>query len=640
MKLQTAPEELASKPVFTDQGAMDAESRAPLGATVHADGVIYCVWAPEHDRAEVEAWSASGGDRRTLVLSKDEEGYHRGTDPQGQPGDRYQIRLDGEGPYPDPASRAQAESVHAPSVVVDPTGYTWNDANWSRPPFRDLTVYELHIGTFTEEGTFRAAIEKLPYLRDLGVTAIEIMPIGDFPGVRNWGYDGVLIYAPARAYGSPDDLRALVDSAHQHGLAVLLDVVYNHLGPDGNYLGAFSRHFFHENHSTPWGKAFNFDGKRSAPVREFFGRNPVYWMEEFHLDGFRFDATHEIEDESERHILAEMTDAIHARGGYAIAEDSRNERLVLMQTRQGGLGFDGVWADDFHHCARVGQTSETDSYYQDFTGSLPELIETLRHGWLYRGQTSKSKEGPRGTDADDLSPAGFVYCISNHDQAGNRAFGERINAAIAPAAYRALSALLCLSPSTPMLFMGQEWAASTPFLYFTDHNNELGPLVTEGRRREFAGFKEFADHDALERIPDPQAPSTLTQSKLNWKELEVNPYAAVCLLYRECLRFRREFPELRPSSRDSWKALLIGPQIGLLHLSGEGNDLLLVFHLDAQKSASAATHWMPHTHFGSRRWRLLLSSQEERFGGSGPGFDPATQIFSFHRPEALLLQAE
>jgi maltooligosyltrehalose trehalohydrolase len=388
-----------------------------FGANPKPNGVEYTAWAPDHKKLAVEiCQNANGSTPLKLWMKRDPDGRFVAFDPEGRSKDRYHFLLPDGKPLPDPGSRAQVESVHEFSVVVDPAEYQWNDALWQRPRFRDLVIYELHIGTFTPAGTFRAAIEKLPHLRDLHVNAIEIMPIGDFPGRWNWGYDGVLIYAPSRAYGSPDDLRALVDAAHQHGIAVILDVVYNHFGPDGNYLGCFSKTFFTEKHHTPWEAAFNLDAEDCAATREFFIQNPVYWMEEFHIDGFRLDATHEIPDESPRHLFAEITAAIHARGGYAIAEDCRNDAVMVTEESAGGHGFDAVWADDFHHIARVAQTGMLEGYYEDFAGTLDELIETLQHGWLYRGRYSRALKKDRGTDCQHLPPSCFVFCLSNHDQ--------------------------------------------------------------------------------------------------------------------------------------------------------------------------------------------------------------------------------
>jgi maltooligosyltrehalose trehalohydrolase len=586
------------------------------GAHYGSNSVKYCIWSPDSHSLSVEI--RASGETRSLPLEKDPSGYHFGTDPDGKPGDIYGFRRGGGPVLPDPASRFQYETVHGPAVVVDPSAYKWNDSTWKRPPFRDVVIYELHIGTFTPEGTFKAAIEKLPHLRDLGITAIEIMPIADFPGTRNWGYDGVLIYAPAKCYGAPDDLRALVDAAHSHGIAVILDVVYNHFGPDGNYFSAYSSEYFHKSHHTPWGNAFNFELR---PVRDFFLRNPLYWMDEFHIDGFRFDATHEIEDDSETHILAEITAEIHARGGYAIAEDARNNALVISSGVPKSLGFDGVWADDFHHTARVTVTGEQHSYYQDFKGGITEVIDTLQHGWLYRGQQSIAMNKLRGTESLSLAPEHFVFCITNHDQTGNRALGERLNQIIHPDAYRALTMLLCLSPYTPMLFMGQEWGASTPFLFFTDHNDDLGRKITEGRRKEFSAFPEFSDPETRKRIPDPQALSTFEKSKLRWEEAENSPTLA---LYKECLALRRTEPEFRPSARDDWKVQATTWGAGVIAYSCH----VLVFDLKG-----GSTGVIDDTPIAS----LILSTEEPRFGGTDAfDWDPKTRTITFKKPGAAL----
>jgi maltooligosyltrehalose trehalohydrolase len=610
----------------------------PFGADVARHGVAYRVWAPDCNRVEVQVQPASGSGERLLTLRSDEHGQWQGSDAEGRAGDRYKFRLDGGDAFPDPGSRGQVESVHDWSVVVDSEQYQWQDAGWSRPAFRDLVIYEVHVGTFTREGTFLAAIGKLGYLRELGVSAIEIMPIGDFPGSRNWGYDGVLIYAPARAYGSPDDLRALVDAAHQHGLAVILDVVYNHFGPDGNYLSKYTSAFFTDEHHTPWGSAVNFDGPGSEFVRRFFLENPIYWMHEFHIDGFRLDATHAIIDTSEPHILAEIAAEVHARGGYVIAEDERNEAKLLQDPQEGGYGFDGVWADDFHHVARVSQTGQRESYFRDFEGTLEQLVDTLQHGWHYRGQFSQARGEARGTECRALPPSKFIHCISNHDQAGNRAFGERINASVDPEGYRALSMLLCLTPYTPMLFMGQDWAASTPFLYFVEHNDELGPLITEGRRREFSDFPEFSDHAALERIPDPQASQTFETSKLNWQEREQPEHAEILTLYSECLRLRNAVTAFRPGERQTWDVQQLSSGIGGIRIDDGRTSYLLLINLTGAHSGSLAEESFALLPAGER-WEVVFSSNEARFGGRGSAsFDPEAQSCSFTEAEVVLLR--
>jgi maltooligosyltrehalose trehalohydrolase len=586
------------------------------GAELTKEGVQYCLWAPGQDAVSVVVQRAAAlSEFRTLPMARDKTDHFRVLDPEGGAGDRYQYQV-GDMRLPDPASRSQPNGVHGPSLVVDARAYPWSDDEWKRPPFRDLVIYELHVGTFTSEGTFRAAIEKLPHLRSLGITAIELMPIGDFPGRWGWGYDGVQIYAPARVYGSPDDLRALVDAAHRHGIAVILDVVYNHFGPDGNYLGCFSRAYFNAEHHTPWGDGFNFDAAQSEQVRKFFVANPVYWMEQFHIDGFRLDATHAIADKSRPHILAEIAAAIHACGGYVIAEDARNETRLLESPQDGGYGFDGVWADDFHHVLSVGQTGAQEGYYRDFDGTLDELIETLQHGWLYRGRFSAAADRKRGTECRHLPPSKFVHCISNHDQSGNRAFGDRAHQIMRPAAYRTLSMLLCLTPYTPMLFMGQEWAATNPFLYFTDHNAELGAMITLGRRREFSDFAEFTDPATRERIPDPQSEETFLKSKLDWEEVRRGEHAEVLALYRECLHLRQRSAAFRPVSRDTWEVEALPFEVGAIRMRTDDETYLLIFDPKGGHSGDLAGCRIARLEAGWK-WEVKLSTEERRFGGGG-----------------------
>jgi maltooligosyltrehalose trehalohydrolase len=524
------------------------------GASVLPDGVNYCVWAPDHREVTVRVRKPDGRPAIDLPLESRGEGYFCGADPNGAAGDRYAFLLDNDAPLPDPASRFQPEGVHEWSECVDPTAYVWRTDTWQRPAWAGQSIYELHIGTFTPQGTFRAAIEKLEHLASLGVGAIELMPVADFPGRRNWGYDGVALYAPARCYGRPDDLRALVDAAHARGLAVILDVVYNHFGPDGNYLARFSRGYFHPERHTPWGQAFNLDGPNSRPVRDFFLGNAAYWFDEFRFDGLRLDATHAIPDESPRHLLAELADVAHERGAFLIAEDDRNSCDVLRRPDGGGAQIDAVWADDFHHQVRVTLTGVQEAYFKSYGGSSEEIADTLNHGWFYRGQAYPFWKGrPKGEATDHLPPHAFVFCIENHDQVGNRALGERLEHLIGPAAFRAASALLCLSPHPPMIFMGQEWSAGSPFLYFTDHGGDLGALVSEGRRKEFAaaGLNQGLKP---EDVPDPQALSTFTGSKLAWDELRLSPHATVLALYRECLRHRNEWLQRVAADRACWTA--------------------------------------------------------------------------------------
>ena len=609
----------------------------PQGAELVGEGVRYRVWAMEAGSVEAVVWA--GDEPRILPLALDASGYYHGVDHLGKAGDLYKFRLNGTDEFPDPASRYQPEGVHGRSQVIDPRQFRWKSMDWRSPSLRDLVIYELHIGTFTQQGTFLSAIEKLAHVRALGATAIEIMPLADFAGERNWGYDGVAIYAPAHSYGHPDDLRALVDAAHAQGLAVILDVVYNHLGPDGNYLGAYAPGYIDEARKTPWGGALRFDDPNYRPLRALFVANAPYWRDEFHFDGFRLDATHAILDESPRHILEEITCAIHDHGAFAIAEDSRNDSRVILPVGENGLGFDGVWADDFHHTIRVANTREKESYLGDFAGSVTEIVETLRSGWYYRGQYSPNKGGSRGTESRHIPPRKFVHCISNHDQVGNRAMGDRLNHSISREAYLAVSALCCLSPYTPMLFMGQEWGASTPFIFFTDHNAELGKLITQGRREEFEGFAAFSDEKARERIPDPQNPKSFADSKLVWDEVRDERKSLTLAVYRRCLALRWSDAAFRPESRETWVVEALEMGAGALRFKGAASDWLMLFDLQGGHGGSLAGEWICKPR-GAQGWSVELSTNEKQFGGTGScAFDLGTNEARFNAPELVLLRS-
>ena len=522
------------------------EWRPFVGAWPGAGTTTFRVWAPDHSSVDlvIETNVGAGFSRPGIYpLTAESSGYWSGAFSDLGPGTLYRYRLDGRGgqTFPDPASRFQPHGVHGPSQVVDPARFGWTDREWRTPPLESAVFYELHVGTFTPQGTFRGVIERLPYLKDLGVTAIELMPVADFAGDRNWGYDGVALFAPARCYGQPEDLQALVDAAHQHGLAVYLDVVYNHLGPDGAYANAFSTHYFSDRHESPWGKGVNLDGPHSSEVRRFFIENALHWVHEYHVDGLRLDATHAMQDDSPTHFLAELTTTVReqaSRPAIFVAEDHRNLAQMLRPIQDGGWGIDAVWADDFHHEVRVHAARDHEGYYADFTGNIEDIATTLRQGWFFRGQYSRHSGEARGTDPAGLSPKQFVICIQNHDQIGNRATGDRLNHEVDEASFRALSTLLLLAPQTPLLFMGQEWAASTPFLFFTDHADELGRKVTEGRRQEFGAFAAFADSASREAIPDPQDPATFERSRLQWDEVQRSPHAGIHRLYQRLLEVR------------------------------------------------------------------------------------------------------
>jgi len=619
---------------MTNQGLAEKKRELlPQGAEIVEGGVRYRAWAPDKKTVEVEVESAARGRRETVPLHLDAGGYFHGIHHGGGAGDTYKYRLGGEATFPDPFSRWQPDGVHGRSMVIDPGVYQWKDSEWRRPPFRDLVLYELHIGTFTPAGTFPAAIEKLPHVRDLGATAIEIMPVADFPGNRNWGYDGVSLFAPARCYGRPDDLRALVDAAHGLGLAVVLDVVYNHLGPDGNYIGAFSPFYFTKKHKTPWGDALNFDDHDSSAVREIFVSNAIYWLEEFHMDGLRLDATHAIQDDSPRHILEEIAEAAHGRGCYALAEDERNLATLITHKPQ-GYGLNAVYADDFCHTAQVALGDGR--FADEFTGTTQELADELQNGWLYRGRPSPRTGKHRGTPCDHLPPERFLYCISNHDQSGNHAFGERLSHFCSSEAYRAASALLLLAPYTPQLFMGQEWGTSAPFIYFTDHKEDLGRAVREGRRKEFARHSDFTDREKVSSIPDPQSPAAFEKSKLPWSEIEQQPHAGILTLHRECLGARMSSPAFRPEGRENWKVA----DIGMIALRlRDGTDWLALADLTGGHHCSLREEEFCRPPAG-KRWGLVLSSNEKQFGGDGrKSFEEESGVVIFKQPELLLLKA-
>jgi maltooligosyltrehalose trehalohydrolase len=590
-----------------------------FGAYPEDGGTWFRVWTPGHERVEVVIYGP--GVEQLHELEAEGEGFFSGWVEGVGAGSRYKYRLDAGEVFPDPASRSQPDGVHEPSEVVDPT-YAWTAGGWQGLPLEELVIYELHVGTFTEKGTFESAIERLDELQGLGITAVQLMPVSDFPGDRNWGYDGVFLYAPARAYGGVEGMKRFVDAAHTRGLAVLLDVVYNHFGPEGNYLPAItSGHIFNEAHHTPWGAAVNYDGEHSGPVREFVVQNALYWLHEFRIDGLRLDATHAIIDDSEVHLLQELTTRVRAslepdRHAVLIAEDERNDRQLITPVEEGGYGLDGVWADDLHHQLRRLTAGDREGYYRNYSGTVEDVTRTLERGWFYEGQLYPSHDAPRGTPAQGVPPPRFVHTVQNHDQIGNRALGERLHHQIEMPVYRAVSALLLLSPYTPLLFMGQEWAASTPFLYFTDHPEELGRLVTKGRREEFKHFPAFSDSATRERIPDPQAAETFRRSLLRWAESAGPPHRQVLELYRELLDLRRSHPALRERSRDSFEVRAVqGTALALVRRARSGEALVLVCSFEGP--LALATDDLPLGMPSDDVRRVRLWTEDERFGGAG-----------------------
>ncbi len=560
------------------------------------------------------------------------------------PGDRYSYRIGMGEDRPDPAARYQPDGVHGPSQVIDPTAFTWSDSHWGGRDARDLVIYELHVGTFSPEGTFAGAAARLDILRDLGVTAVELMPLADFPGIRNWGYDGVCLYAPSRAYGHPDDLRRLVDRAHQLGLSVMLDTVYNHLGPEGAYISEFYPGYFTDRHSTPWGRAVNLDGPDGEMVRRLIVDNARYWIREYHVDGLRLDATHALIEEDEGAIVREIVEAARTespRPVFIHAEDHRNLASMVEDRARGGWGLDGVWADDFHHVMRRLLAGDQHGYYADFQGTTEELARTIRSGWLFTGQRSLHQEANRGTDAGHVPMYRFVVCLQNHDQIGNRAMGDRLHHTIAPDAWRAASTVLLTAPMTPLLFMGQESAATTPFQYFTDVEPALGELVTEGRRREFAAFPEFSHAEARTRIPDPQSPATCAASRLNWLERTVPGHAAVHALYRALLALRLDHPALGASTETAGDAEAPDESAIVIRRAEYGE----VFWVAARLKGAGPVDLAPLAEAREEEdgeWTVVLSTEEPLYAPdpAPPQIDVSGQgpVVHFQRPGAVIFR--
>ncbi|MBI2942986.1 MAG: malto-oligosyltrehalose trehalohydrolase [Candidatus Wallbacteria bacterium] len=587
-------------------------ARRRLGAWPIDGGFEFRVWAPDVRVCEL-ILEETGKALRLVRHSRDEYAIRvEGV----TPGTLYRYRLDGRGPFPDPASRSQPKGVHGPSETCDLAAFPWRQSSWNVPETDRLVVVELHVGTATPEGTFDALAGRLPYYAGLGVTAVELMPVAGFPGARNWGYDGVSLYAPSNIYGGVRGLQRFVDEAHWLGLAVLLDVVYNHLGPDGNYLGLYSSGYFTAA-QTPWGQAVDFGNR---PVRDFFLGNALMWVHDYRVDGLRFDATHAMLVPGKPHILEELTRRLRASVGDSrrlllIAEDGSNEACLVRPPSEGGFGLDAVWADDLHHHLHVAATGERDGYYTDYRGLPEEIARTLRRGWFFEGQRSDYSGRSRGTRSSGLAASSFVHCLQNHDQAGNRAMGERLHHLSGLEVWRALSTLLLLDPAVPLLFMGQEWACSSPFLYFTDHEPALGHLVTQGRRREFGRFRGFRSARAREQIPDPQSAETFLTSKLDWQEADRAPHSGVLALYRELLQLRRQTRGPAGSASAAFAASKLGRRGLAFRRGGGGPAVLAVVNLGGtlRQDLRALRITRPRRGF---EWALMLSSEEDRFGGS------------------------
>jgi maltooligosyltrehalose trehalohydrolase len=602
----------------------DTIRRLPIGAEVQpGGGTHFRVWAPRRRHVELLIFRGAGdvGTATSQPLVAEEGGYFSALAPEVNAGARYRYQLDDERQsYPDPASRFQPEGPAGPSMVLDPRSYVWRDEAWRGAPLHGQVFSEMHIGTFTREGTWRAAEQELSELAELGITAIEVMPVADFPGRFGWGYDGVDLFAPTRLYGQPDDFRAFADRAHQLGLAVILDVVYNHFGPTDNYIGAFSGDFVSDRHRTDWGDAINFDGANSDPVREFFIANAGYWIDEYHLDGLRLDAVQAIVDDSPDHILAAITrrvrEAANGRATIVVAENEFQEARLIESAERGGYGLDGVWNDDFHHAARVAMTGHNEYYYSDYQGTPQELISAVKWGYLYQGQWNARQQKRRGSPALSLCGERFITFLQNHDQVANSGRGLRCHLLTSPGRHRALTALLLLSPGTPLLFQGQEFSASAPFLYFADHNVEIAELVRNGREESLRNFRSLSGPDSQGYFADPCDLRTFEHCKLDFTERA--SHAESYRLHRDLLALRRDDPVFASQRADRLHAAVLADEAFALRFLSECGDRLLLVNLGRDLSWTSLAEPLlapPSLH----DWRMLWSSEDPRYGGSGTG---------------------
>ncbi len=587
---------------------MTWERALTLGATYRSEGRCrFRVWAPRARQVEVRLLGAR---ERVEPLAPGARGYFEATLEGVPPGSLYLYRLDGERDLPDPASRSQPDGVHGPSEVVDPSAFAWTDEAWANPPLEAYVLYELHVGTFTDEGTFEAIVPRLGDLRELGVTAVELMPVAQFPGGRNWGYDGVFPFAPQSTYGGPEGLRRLVDACHRAGIAVVLDVVYNHLGPEGNYLGAYGP-YFTDRYKTPWGAAMNVDGPGSDEVRRYFVENACYWLEEFHVDAFRLDAIHAIVDQSAQPFLAELTETVRRRAAalgrrcHVIAESDLNDPRVIYPRALNGLGFDAQWADDVHHALESQLIGERSPYWADF-GSFDSLARALRQGFVYTGQYSPRRGRRFGAPPRLAEPRQFVAFIQNHDQTGNRAAGERLGHFVSLDERKLAAGALLLSPFVPLLFMGEEYGEPHPFLYFTSHTDpDLVEAVRRGRK------EEFAHHGWQGEPPDPQAEETFQRSKLQWGLREQGEHAALLGWYRELLRLRRALSALAALSFDQMEVFpREAERLLLVHRWSGDHHVLIALSFAREDRAVALT--LP-----DGRWEKRLDAADRRWGGPG-----------------------
>ncbi len=607
----------SESPSYAGEASKPITRTIPVGAELQTDrsGTHFRVWAPEHTSVSIAVENQT-----PLPMEKEEHGYFSLFVNDVQAGARYKYQLNGKDACPDPASRFQPNGPHGFSEVIDPMSFRWTDNSWSGVKLAGQVVYEMHLGTFTPHGTWKSAGEKLHYLRETGITLLEVMPVADFPGKFGWGYDGVQPYAPASIYGTPDDMRAFVNQAHDLGIGVILDVVYNHLGPDGNYLPSFSPYYLTDKHQTDWGQAINFDGKESGPVRQFFRENAAYWIREFHLDGLRLDATQDIHDDSEPSIIVEIGEAARKAAGprpiVLIGENEPQNTNLLKPIARGGYGLDALWNDDYHHSAMVALTGKADAYYTDYRGRPQEFVSAMKYGYLYQGQWYRWQKKRRGSSNLGSPRPAMVTFIQNHDQVANSARGQRAHELSAPGVLKALTALTLLGPGTPMLFQGQEFAASSPFLFFADHKPDLAKLIRKGRTEFLEQWRSLRLPDIKKCFKDPCSEDTFLSSKLDFAD--VDKHSEIYALHCDLLRLRREDPILsRQGEYGLDGAVLSESAFVLRYFSPEfESDRLLIVNLgiDLELNPSPEPLLAPPADTG---WKSLWSSEDPRYGGCG-----------------------
>jgi maltooligosyltrehalose trehalohydrolase len=623
------------------------QRRYPIGAElIGPDQAHFRVWAPKAQRVDLvlEASAAKTPKQTFHALEAEKGGYFSGSANTGA-GARYWFRVNNNF-YPDPASRFQPDGPHGSSCIVDPAQFRWTDSQWPGPAAAGLKgqiIYEMHVGTFTKEGTWRAASQQLEELAGIGITVIEMMPVADFPGKFGWGYDGVDLFAPSHLYGTPDDLRAFIDRAHSLGLGVILDVVYNHFGPDGNYLGIFSDDYLIRGNENEWGDAVNFDGPNSGPVREFFVTNGRYWIEEFHFDGFRFDALHAIRDRSSEYIIGAVGRAARkaagARAIILVAENDRQEARMVQPRREGGDDLDGMWNDDFHHSAVVALTGRKEAYYDDYRGAPQEFISAAKYGFLYQGQALSWRKALRGSSTFGIPPEAFVCFIENHDQIANTGPGERVRFQTSSARYRAMTALLLLGPWTALLFQGEEFGASSPFMFFADVGDaSVRDAIRKGRAEWLAPFLSLSEEEARKTLPAPDDPEVFARCKLDFSEREKN--RQLYDLHIDLLKLRREDSRFRQQISGHIDGAVLGTTSFVLrYFSKEDDDRLLLVNFGERQVLHPASEPLlaPPTGY---RWETLWTSASPRYGGPGTAIAVTKDQWSLPAEATVALRAK